>query len=220
MHDTHGYRTQPEHVSVYVSSDFVAYCERKAQGTLFCSRISIWSAPLPLVNAVRLATEASVGEGGELAAYRKDLTARMVAATCVEAGLTSERVPVTAANARRELVRDIQAFLDATLDQSIGLEGLSIAAARVSRVASVANARHDGHRGRGSRRSRFTVVSRPLVPKVRRGSAAVLQGVIPNMRWGKGSDDRACASKSAERQILFKSVATPAGRMGFLSCES
>lgn len=125
LHDTHGYRPQQEHVAVYVASDFVAYCERKAQRTLSCARISTWSTPLPLLNAVRLATETGSREGGELAIYRRDLTARMLAATCVEAGLTSEHVPLSAAEARRELVKDIQAFLNSTLDQSIGLDRIA-----------------------------------------------------------------------------------------------
>jgi AraC-like DNA-binding protein len=125
LHDTYGYREQQEHVAVYVASDFVAYCERKAQRALSCARISIWSAPLPLLNAVRLATETGARNGGELAAYRRDLTARMVAATCVEAGLTPEHVPLTAVDARRELVKDIQTFLDSTLDQSISLDRIA-----------------------------------------------------------------------------------------------
>jgi hypothetical protein len=83
-------------------------------------------------------------------------------------GLTSEHVPLTAADARRELVRDIQEFLDSTLNQSIGLERiahefmpvakhvdadvsrrygrihreLSITAARASCVASAEKARN------------------------------------------------------------------------------
>jgi AraC-like DNA-binding protein len=125
LHDTHGYRPQQEHVAVYVASDFVAYCERKAQRTLSCARTSTRSTPLPLLNAVRLATETGSREGDELAIYRRDLTARMVAATCVEAGLTSEHVPLSAAEARRELVKDIQMFLESTLDQSIGLDRIA-----------------------------------------------------------------------------------------------
>ncbi|RQR24550.1 AraC family transcriptional regulator [Burkholderia sp. Bp9143] len=122
LHDTHGYRTQQEHVAVYVASDFVAYCERKAQRRLSCAKISIWSAPLPLLNAVRLATDTAQRDVGELAAYRKELTNKTLAATCVEAGLSSGHLPLTPADARRELVKDIRAFLDSTLDQSIGLD--------------------------------------------------------------------------------------------------
>jgi hypothetical protein len=40
-------------------------------------------------------------------------------------GLTSEHKPLTATDARRELVRDIQEFLDSTRDQSIGLDRIA-----------------------------------------------------------------------------------------------
>jgi AraC-like DNA-binding protein len=125
LHDTHGYRMQQEHVAVYVSSDFVAYCERKAQRSLSCGKIFIKSAPLPLVYAVRLAIDTGERDGGELAAYRKELTDQALAAACVEAGLTSGYLPLTPADARRELVKDIRAFLDSTLDQSIGLDRIA-----------------------------------------------------------------------------------------------
>nr|WP_276536002.1 helix-turn-helix transcriptional regulator [Burkholderia multivorans] len=49
----------------------------------------------------------------------------MVAATCIEAGLTARYVPQTAADTRDELVRDIQQFLDATLDQPITLDRIA-----------------------------------------------------------------------------------------------
>jgi AraC-like DNA-binding protein len=122
LHDTHGYRSQQKHVAVYVSSDFVSYCERKAQGTLTSPQISIWSVPSPLLHAVRLATQVSNRPNGELAAYCHDLTARMVAATCIEAGLTARCVMPTAADTRGELVRHIQQFLDTTLDQPTTLD--------------------------------------------------------------------------------------------------
>jgi AraC-like DNA-binding protein len=125
LHDTHGYRPQQEHVAVYVASDFVAYCERKAHGRLSCERIATCSAPLLLLNAVRLATETLSREDGELAIYRRDLTAKMVAATCVEAGLVSEHMPLSAEQGRRALVKDIQAYLDSTLDHSIGLDRIA-----------------------------------------------------------------------------------------------
>lgn len=125
VHDTHGYRAQQEHVAVYVSSDFVSYCERKARGTLASSKISIWSVPSPLVHAVRLATKSGIRPNEGLAAYCHDLTVRMVAATCIEAGLTAKYVPQTAADTRDELVRDIQQFLDATLDQPITLDRIA-----------------------------------------------------------------------------------------------
>jgi AraC-like DNA-binding protein len=128
-HDTHGREASQEHVAVYVASDFVAWCERKARRTLSCAQISIWSAPLPLLNAVRLATEAGTGThdrlSSELSSYRTDLTARMVAATCIEAGLTSAPVRLAPADARRELVKDICRFLDVTLDQPLGLDRIA-----------------------------------------------------------------------------------------------
>lgn len=125
VHDTHGYRTRQEHIAVYASSQFVAHCERKAQRKLSSSRIFIWPAPSWLLNAVRVAVEANTREGSELASYRKDLAAKMLAATCVEAGLTSDRVPPSSADARSELVRDIQLFLDSTLDQIIELDRIA-----------------------------------------------------------------------------------------------
>jgi AraC-like DNA-binding protein len=125
VHDTHGYLARQEHIAVYVSSEFVAHCERKAQRKLSCSRIFIWPTPSQLLNAVRVAVEADIHKGGELVTYRKDLAAKMVAATCVEAGLTSNHVPLSAADARHELVRDIQKFLDSTLDQMIELDRIA-----------------------------------------------------------------------------------------------
>ncbi|MDR7009352.1 AraC family transcriptional regulator [Paraburkholderia strydomiana] len=125
LHDTRAYQADQEHIAVYVASDFVGYCERKAQGALSCTQISTRSAPLPLLKAVRLATETGSREGGDLAIYRKELTARMVAATCVEAGLMVERAPLSAAQARRELVNDIQTYLDSTLDRSVGLDRIA-----------------------------------------------------------------------------------------------
>jgi AraC-like DNA-binding protein len=125
LHDTHGYRPQQEHVAVYAASDFIAYCERKARRTLSCERISIWPASLPLLNAVRLATETDSRGGSELAIYRSDLLARMVAATCVEAGLTAAHASLSATEARQQLVKEICAFLDSTLDQPMGLDRIA-----------------------------------------------------------------------------------------------
>ncbi|ATF88673.1 AraC family transcriptional regulator [Burkholderia gladioli] len=125
LHHTHGYRPQQEHVAVYVARDFVAHCERKARRALSCARISVWSAPLPLLDAVRVAAGTGQAGGGELAAYRAELAAQMAAAACVEAGLASAPLPPGSADAHRELVRDILAFLDATLDQPVGLDRIA-----------------------------------------------------------------------------------------------
>jgi len=125
LHDTHGYRKEQEHVAVYVASDFVAFCERKAQRSLSCAKIAIRSAPLALLNAVRLATDTGQHDVGELAAYRRELTIKTLAATCVEAGLIAGHLPLTPIDARRELVKDIRGFLDATLDQSMGLDRIA-----------------------------------------------------------------------------------------------
>jgi AraC-like DNA-binding protein len=125
LHDTHAYRSGQEHVAVYVSCDFVAFCEGKAGKPLAGTRVSIWRAPYSLLDAVRLAIGASGREGDELAMYRRDLTAKMVAASCVEAGLTSETIPQSADQVRLEVVKDIQAYLSATLDQNIGLDRIA-----------------------------------------------------------------------------------------------
>lgn len=125
LHDTHGFRAQQEHVAVYVASDFVAYCERKARKSLSCAKIGVCAAPLALLNAVRLASGAEPRNVPELAAFRRELTARTLAATCIEAGLISDVLSLTRAEARRERVMDIQSFLDSTLDQAIGLERIS-----------------------------------------------------------------------------------------------
>lgn len=125
VHDTRGYRPGQEHVAVYVASDFVAFCERKARRKLACSRISIWSAPLALLDAVRVASDTRMTHEvplPELAAFRADLAVRTVAASCVEAGLTSAPIPQNRGDAHAEIVRDIQTFLDATLDQPISLD--------------------------------------------------------------------------------------------------
>jgi AraC-like DNA-binding protein len=122
MHDTHGHRTRQEHVAVYVASDFVKWCEMKARRHVSGTRVSIRSARRPLCDAVRLATQAEAAEPDELAALRRDLTMQMVAATCVEAALTAEPAPSDLAAARRELVADIKAYVDATLDRPVGLD--------------------------------------------------------------------------------------------------
>ncbi|EON10713.1 AraC family transcriptional regulator [Pandoraea sp. SD6-2] len=172
LHDTHGYRMEQGHVAVYVASDFVAFCKRKAQRSLSCAKIAIRSEPLALLNAVRLATDTGQHDVGELAAYRRELTNKTLAATCVEAGLIAGRLPLTPIDARRDLVKDIQGFLDATLDQSMGLDriayefglsrrtltrlfrdvtGESIvdyqSRACASRHAAIAISRHDGRYG-------------------------------------------------------------------------
>lgn len=128
LHDTRGYRPGQTHVAVYVASDFVTFCERKARRKLSHARISIWSAPLLLLDAVRVATEtarAAEMPSTELAAFRADLAARTLAASCVEAGLTAAVLPPNPRDARAEIVRDICAFLDATLDQPVPLERIA-----------------------------------------------------------------------------------------------
>lgn len=125
LHDTLGYRPRQEHVAVYVSSDFVAHCERKAQRSLSSSNISVWSAPSPLIHAVRFATETDAYSSSDLAAYRSDLIATMVATTCIESGLGAQHVSLGAAAARSDLVRNIQQFLDATIDQPVELDRIA-----------------------------------------------------------------------------------------------
>ncbi|WP_150590026.1 AraC family transcriptional regulator [Pandoraea eparura] len=126
LHDTRGYRPDQAHVAVYVASDFVVFCERKARRKLSCARISIWSAPLLLLDAVRVATGTTARSGeappSELWALRADLAARTLAASCVEAGLTAAALTPNRTDAHAEVVRDICAFLDETLDQPIPLE--------------------------------------------------------------------------------------------------
>ncbi|VVE18203.1 Regulatory protein SoxS [Pandoraea cepalis] len=128
LHDTRGYRSDQAHVAVYVASDFVVFCERKARRKLSCARISIWSAPLLLLDAARVATgtaRSSEGPTSELAEFRAELAARTLAASCVQAGLMAAALPSNRADARAEIVRDICAFLDETLDQPISLERIA-----------------------------------------------------------------------------------------------
>ncbi|VVD64540.1 AraC family transcriptional regulator [Pandoraea aquatica] len=128
VHDTRGYRPGQSHVAVYVASDFVAFCERKARRKLACERISIWSAPLGLLDAVRVASDARTPNDmpvPDLAAFRADLAVRMLAASCVEAGLTSAPISPGRRDAHAEMVRDIRTFLDATLDQPVTLDRIA-----------------------------------------------------------------------------------------------
>ncbi|AJP57814.1 AraC family transcriptional regulator [Pandoraea vervacti] len=129
VHDTRGYRAGQAHVAVYVASDFVAFCERKAQRKLSCSRVTIWSAPMLLLDAVRVATMDASASGPalspELSTFRAELSARMLAATCIEAGLTSAPLSADRMAANAEIVRDIRAFLDATLEQPVPLDRIA-----------------------------------------------------------------------------------------------
>ncbi|MCI3208045.1 AraC family transcriptional regulator [Pandoraea capi] len=128
MHDTRGYRVGQAHVAVYVASDFVSFCERKASRKLSCSRATIWSAPLLLLDAVRVATtqpSPDAAFSSELAIFRADLAAQTLAASCVEAGLTSAPLPADRGDAQVEIVRDIRMFLDSTLDQPVSLDRIA-----------------------------------------------------------------------------------------------
>lgn len=122
LHDTRGYKTSQEHIAIYVASEFVDFCERKANKTLSCEIISIWSVPLPLLNVVRLAAGAAAAATDELNDFRADLMARVVATTCIQAGLKPTQSSLKSADLRRKVVSEIQAFLDCTLDQSVTID--------------------------------------------------------------------------------------------------
>jgi AraC-like DNA-binding protein len=131
VHDTQGNRAAQEHIAVYVARDFVASCEHKAKRSLIREKLTIWPAPWSLMSAIRLAslersggTMPDVGKG-ELADYRSDLMDRLVATACIEAGLAARPLPISAADARRELVEDIKAFLDATLAQRLDINRIA-----------------------------------------------------------------------------------------------
>jgi transcriptional regulator GlxA family with amidase domain len=50
---------------------------------------------------------------------------RMVATTCIEAGLTTRPSRIGVADARRAMVEDIKAFLDATLAQRLDIDRIA-----------------------------------------------------------------------------------------------
>jgi AraC-like DNA-binding protein len=122
FHETHGDRGAQEHIAVYVQSDFVAFCEGKASRAMSKDRVMVYPAPWPLLSAVRLRSLELGHVSSDLAGYRSDLVDRVVATSCIEAGLAGKPTRLAPSDARRDLIEDIKAFLDATLSQRLEID--------------------------------------------------------------------------------------------------
>ncbi|WP_144161353.1 helix-turn-helix transcriptional regulator [Paraburkholderia sp. BCC1885] len=122
MHQTHAGHGAQEHIAVYVESDFVTFCEKKARRRMVTDRVTVSPAPGSLLSAVRLRYLERANPDGDLASYRVDLLDRVVATACIEATLREQEGRRPRADVRRNLVADIKEFLDATLSERIDID--------------------------------------------------------------------------------------------------
>jgi AraC-like DNA-binding protein len=124
LHETGSHCAENEHIAVYVESDFVSYCERKANRTLSVNKIAVCSVNRALLSAILLQSQLADHEPDDFSRYRQDLVDRLVATACVEAGL-SPALRAGPVDRHKHLIDDIKLFLNATLTEQLDLDRIA-----------------------------------------------------------------------------------------------